>query len=44
MQLGLVTAAYQGIATILNKNTRQRALTKVRLFSLRKVESVRSLV
>ena len=41
MQLGLVTAAYQGVATILNKN-RQRVLTKVRLFSLRKVESVRS--
>ena len=28
MQLGLVTAAYQGIATLLN--TRQRAFAKVR--------------
>lgn len=37
MQLGLVTAAYQGIATLLN--TRQRALAKVR-FSIRTIESV----
>merc|ERR1719285_1316185 len=41
MQLGLVTAAYQGVATILNKNTRQRALAKTLTFQLSGMATVK---
>jgi predicted lipoprotein len=39
MQLGLVTAAYQGIATLLN--TRQRALAKTLTFQLSGMAAVK---